>query len=212
MMFSSQKDLAVSALADIMGLHSTGKTSVEVVNGDHRALCALGANWLVRNHKCRAVLVERGGAGNEMPDVIGFHYQDSFLIEAKTSRADFLADKNKSFRVNPETGMGKYRYYICPKGLINPDEVPENWGLLYVSPKGRISKIIEAHEQEYAKDLEYLMLTSALAAPWKLFQHWSKSALEHLFKIRWVSPNTEVDVKMFAARIIANRLEEKDNG
>lgn len=30
-------------------------------------------------------------------------------------------------------GMGEFRYYMAPKGLIPLDEIPKNWGLLEVS-------------------------------------------------------------------------------
>lgn len=207
-MFSGRSDLALSTLKEYMGLHHTGKAWNEPQNNCHTALSALGANWLVRVKKCRAVMVERGGCA-EMPDAIGFSYQESFIVEAKVTRSDFLADAKKSFRQAPETGIGKYRYYICPKGLISPDELPEKWGLLYVSEKGIIRKIKDAEPfPAYNRDSEFLMLTSALATPWKLFQHWNEKALEKLFRMRWISPNTEVDLKLFACRLAVHKMDE----
>ncbi|MCD0261509.1 hypothetical protein [Xanthomonas campestris] len=58
------------------------------------------------------------------------------LIEVKVSRADFLAGARKEHRIKPALGAGKWRYFMCPEGLINVDEVPERWGLLWVSDKG----------------------------------------------------------------------------
>lgn len=177
----------------------------------HKSLSVLGANWLIRVHKCRAVLVERGGSSKEMPDVLGFYGSDSYMIEAKASRADFLADSNKTFRVCPAMGVGRFRYYICPANLISVEELPENWGLLYVSEKGRIRKIKDAEPFPYfARDQEFMILVSALSSPWKLFQHWTESALERLWKINWMSKNMDFDTKQFAARIAANRLEESE--
>ena len=60
----------------------------------------------------------------------------SILVEAKASRSDFLADKNKLFRQYPEQGMGSFRYFICPKELIMPADLPEKWGLVWVDGKG----------------------------------------------------------------------------
>ena len=57
------------------------------------------------------------------------------MIETKITRYDFLADKNKKFRKDPSLGIGKYRYYACPKGLIKIEELPEKWGLIEVLPK-----------------------------------------------------------------------------
>ena len=35
-------------------------------------------------------------------------------------------------RVHPNIGMGQFRYYMVPAGLIAKDEVPAGWGLLWV--------------------------------------------------------------------------------
>lgn len=112
----------------------------------HRELCEIGARFLKRpesanGHGCHFTVIEAACYG-ENPDVFGVRHGihgsgvGTFLLEAKTSRSDFLADKLKPHRLNPETGMGKYRYYICPTDLIKPEELPEKWGLIYVSPKG----------------------------------------------------------------------------
>lgn len=117
----------------------------------HRQLCEIGARFLKRpesanGHGCHFTIIEPSCYG-ENPDVFGVrhgihsHGIGTFLLEAKTSRADFLADRSKPHRLNPELGMGKYRYYICPTGLIKTEELPEKWGLIYVSEKG-ICKVI----------------------------------------------------------------------
>lgn len=118
---------------------------------NHRELCEVGARFLKRpesanGHGCHFTIVEAACYG-ENPDVFGVRHglnrngMGTFLLEAKTSRSDFLVDKNKPHRLNPAQGMGKYRYYICPTGLIKPEELPEKWGLIYVSPKG-ICKVV----------------------------------------------------------------------
>ncbi|TET97711.1 MAG: adenylosuccinate synthase [Candidatus Stahlbacteria bacterium] len=35
--------------------------------------------------------------------------------------------------------LGKYRYYVCPSGLLKPEEIPEGWGLYWVK-NGRFYK------------------------------------------------------------------------
>lgn len=79
-----------------------------------------------------------GGWCDERVDAILFCSDYSYLIETKISRSDFLADAKKTFRKDPTQGIGDYRYYACPEGLIKPDELPEKWGLIYV-PLGRSS-------------------------------------------------------------------------
>lgn len=60
----------------------------------------------------------------------------SIVVEAKISRADFLADRAKSFRLAPHTGIGEYRYFITPEGLVQTDELPDKWGLIEYNGRG----------------------------------------------------------------------------
>ena len=101
----------------------------------HKQLCDRAAHWLQQSKYCRVVLIERnGGCGGEEPDAIGWtSHGFSYLIEIKVSRSDFLADKHKPHRRNPETAMGRVRFYLCPKGMIKPEEMPEGWGLLWAT-------------------------------------------------------------------------------
>lgn len=93
----------------------------------HRALVETARRYLART--CSVVATEINTIG-EAPDAIGWHSSTSSLIEVKASRSDFLADRNKWFRQRPEQGVGVYRYYLAPKGLIRSDELPDRWGLL----------------------------------------------------------------------------------
>ena len=58
------------------------------------------------------------------------------MIEVKVSRADFIADAKKPFRINPDQGIGASRYYCCPEGMIKPEELPNKWGLLWLTDNG----------------------------------------------------------------------------
>ena len=80
----------------------------------------------VRHHSLRAVLRHR-----RSPDVIAWKgFCKSVLVECKVSRADFLADAGKPFRIKPEEGMGCQRFYMAPAGMIRAEELPKHWGLL----------------------------------------------------------------------------------
>lgn len=80
-----------------------------------------------------------------MPDAIGFRaasrLTETVVVEVKCSRADFLADAKKPHRADGE-GMGLYRYFMCPEGLIRPHEVPGRWGLLWVSARGKVTPML----------------------------------------------------------------------
>lgn len=78
----------------------------------------------------------KAGTGTgEQPDAIGFRNGVSCLIECKTSRSDFLADKKKHFRVDPTLGMGDWRFFMSPPGVIDVCDLPEGWGLLHAHEK-----------------------------------------------------------------------------
>jgi hypothetical protein len=66
------------------------------------------------------------------PDAIGWNaHGASILIECKSNKPDFLQDKYKTYR-RDGAGLGNQRYFLTPKGLVKPTEVPEGWGLLEV--------------------------------------------------------------------------------
>jgi hypothetical protein len=96
----------------------------------HASLVRKAVDWL-RRYGCAVVLSEQACINGEMPDAIGWKRAcHSVLVECKVSRADFLADRTKPFRHRPETGVGSERWYLVPRGLVDPDEVPAGWGLL----------------------------------------------------------------------------------
>ena len=71
-------------------------------------------------------------------DLLTVSYNDRTTeYEIKRSRADFFADFKKEEK-HYKTSNGKganYFYFACPVGLIEPDEVPEYAGLVYVTSK-----------------------------------------------------------------------------
>jgi hypothetical protein len=114
----------------------------------HNELVNIAYRWVLNNCSCGVAFKEfHSHAGNgEHPDVIGFGaWEHSVLVEVKVSRSDFLKDRDKSFRKKPELGMGRQRFYICPKDLIKKDELPVGWGLVYVYPDGKARQIVTAY-------------------------------------------------------------------
>ena len=107
----------------------------------HASLVALGVRWLSR--RSSTVFYEFAAYGKETPDIIGWSSGISTLIECKASRADFLRDAKKTVRKKPAAGMGQRRYYLCPPGVINREDLPGKWGLLFVK-KGHITVEREA--------------------------------------------------------------------
>lgn len=101
----------------------------------HSELVEIGYKWCLS--RCGFAFKELATINSENPDVIGFNSGGTFVLEAKTSLSDFHADKKKWFRKNPEEGMGDWRFFICQKGLIDISKLPEGWGLIEVSEKGK---------------------------------------------------------------------------
>ncbi len=121
------------------------KNKRKIDNSRHCELVKISAKWL-KKYGCSVIMSELRTLGaNEIPDAIGWRETVSILIECKTSREDYLTDLDKSFRKNPESGMGNHRFYLCPEGVIKPEELPENWGLLYVI--GKRVKIIKGNDK-----------------------------------------------------------------
>lgn len=112
----------------------------------HRDLCDIAVKWLQRPNSaggpgCHIAVSEcRTGWTGEIPDAIGFRaagFEDgTTVIECKVSRADFLADRRKSHRVSG--GVGNWRYFLAPTGVIQLHELPEGWGLLEVTSRGHV--------------------------------------------------------------------------
>jgi hypothetical protein len=108
----------------------------------HAELVEIAYRWLLKAQGCQFAFKELVTAGYEIPDAIGFRGGGtSILVECKASRADFLGDKKKPHRVNPGMGMGTYRYYLCPTGMIKADELPPGWGLVYVGAQGAARQV-----------------------------------------------------------------------
>ena len=91
----------------------------------HSALVDLAVRWLRSRYRCGIVLSEQACCSGETPDVIAWKARcRSILIECKVSRADFLADRGKPWRVDPQGALGCERFYMAPAGLIAAAELP----------------------------------------------------------------------------------------
>jgi hypothetical protein len=114
----------------------------------HKQLVRIAANWLKNTKKCHLVASEIiVPTISECPDAIGWLSRGwSILVECKASRSDFLADKKKPCR-NELVGLGQQRYYLTPRNLLRPEEVPDRWGLLevreYLGHRGHYVKVLK---------------------------------------------------------------------
>lgn len=112
-------------------------TKKNAMPGDvHQQLVTRGEMWLKRQGFAVVATELVTGGTAEQADVIGFRSNCSAVIEAKASRADFLADGRKPHRI--AGGLGVYRFYLCPPSVIGVEDLPTGWGLLHSAPRGVI--------------------------------------------------------------------------
>lgn len=136
----------------------------------HYELCCEAAKWLRRKKnserytgRWKWVAVELNVVGTENTDVWGYSGDSTVVVEVKTSRADFLKDKNKWWRTDEarDYWVGNYRYYLAPKGIIKEDELPENWGLLEWE-NGEITRVKSATYMKTNSTGELRIMSSIL--------------------------------------------------
>lgn len=101
---------------------------------------------------------------HELPDAIGWNARGgSSVIECKVSRSDFRADLKKPCHKAPEAStLGNFRWYMTPRGLVRPEEVPTGHGLLEITEKKVFIVVKAPRRQSHASSLERSMLAEAL--------------------------------------------------
>lgn len=122
----------------------------------HKDLIPIAAKWLAAKHP--VVITELATLGEE-PDAIGWQSGYSTLIECKATRSDFLSDRDKSFRRGYIPGIGAYRYYLAPAGIIGVSDLPPQWGLLEVTgQRVRLMKHSESfHDVNHGQEIRILL-------------------------------------------------------
>lgn len=93
----------------------------------HSDLVRRAARWLCNTRRCSLVFIvcdpETKQQSWEIPDTIGFFPDGkSVVVDAKASRADFLADRRKPSRIAAADGgprLGDERWYLTPPGVID---------------------------------------------------------------------------------------------
>jgi hypothetical protein len=68
------------------------------------------------------------------------------LVECKLTRSDFVADRAKPFRENPEVALGCERWYLTPAGLLSTEDLPPHWGMLELRA-GKLHAAVRANRR-----------------------------------------------------------------
>lgn len=122
----------------------------------HAELVERAVRWLRGTQQCGLVLSEFVAGGcREVPDAIGWKYGGrwSVLVECKTSVNDFYAEAGKPGRRSEDLygGIGRERYYMAEKGVLDAERVRKNrpgWGLLEIAGK-RVRVTLKAIPFDY---------------------------------------------------------------
>ena len=103
--------------------------------------------------------------------------------EIKVSRSDFRADFKKEAKheqlVTRSTRCPNYFYYVCPRGMLLPTEVPEYAGLIHIDRLGGLrtikkapllhkAKLPEKTVRRYWRNMNFRLWREVYAPPgWK---------------------------------------------
>lgn len=109
----------------------------------HNDLVVHAARW-TKSIGFSVVLTELKAVSDtgEIPDVLAFRNGVSLLAECKCSYADFMADGKKEFRFLPGMGVGDWRFYFAPSGVIPESKLPEGWGLVELTEAGVVMRAL----------------------------------------------------------------------
>lgn len=147
----------------------------------HSELCERAIAWLEGSRRCTVVLCGNAST-REIPDAIGWRTgyvkHGSVVIECKTSRSDFMKDKNKylvwrsprrsweipfrTARMSKEEAdaggyllerlpcMGSYRYFLSRPEIISPEDVRKHYPDhgLLHAMGGRCREVLEAPKRK----------------------------------------------------------------
>lgn len=95
-------------------------------------------------------------------DVVGINMKrkEIRIVEAKASKADYIRDKKL---LNLDYSYYKhcnYFYIICPKHVLELDDVPKEYGLLWVDFDDNDKIIIKRNPKKYTGRLKTMFSTS----------------------------------------------------
>ncbi|PWK05259.1 MmcB family DNA repair protein [Tumebacillus permanentifrigoris] len=141
---------------------------VEALRNRHKPQSTMSAEWAVLSElrvstginikKLKQNLQQRIDvwAINCFPSK-GFH---RIAYEIKVSRADFLHEIKHPEKRQRALELSHQFYFVVPKGLVKPEEIPEECGLMYVDDKLRTRIVKEAPIRENTAPPDWGFLAS----------------------------------------------------
>lgn len=72
----------------------------------------------------------------------------SVAVEVKVSRSDFMRELEDPTKRQPWEGLVSETWFAVPCGLVQPDEVPEGWGLLERLSNGKLRRKVLPQQRQ----------------------------------------------------------------
>jgi hypothetical protein len=130
----------------------------------HTEIVMRAVRWL-RSRGYHAVLAEPTAVGgHEIPDANGWTDGGySVMVEAKTTRADFLKDRDKPIRNRPMAEqLGNERWFMTPRRMLLRSELPPGWGLVEVTDQKAFVVLTAPSHRVKAQRLELSLIADCL--------------------------------------------------
>lgn len=127
----------------------------------HKKLKAVGMKFV--KEKCVDIAVREVKYKNmrSVADVVGINLKrkEVRILEAKATRADYIRDKKLMDLDKSYYKHCNYFYIICPKDVLQLDDVPKEYGLLWVD-LDTLEIEIKRNPRKYTGRLKTLFNTS----------------------------------------------------
>ena len=128
----------------------------------HKKLKAIGMSFLktkVTDVVAREVVYKNM---RSVADVVGINIKrrEIRIIEIKATRADYIRDKKLLDLDSSYYKHCHYFYIMCPKDIIQLDDVPKEYGLIWVDFENENEIIIKRSPKKYTSRLKTMYDTS----------------------------------------------------
>lgn len=126
----------------------------------HKKLKDIGMIWL--RTRCIDLVSKEVKYKNmrSIADVVGINYKrkEVRIIECKASREDYFRDKKLMDLTQSYYMHCQYFYILCPENILNINDVPKEYGLLWLMPNNEI--IVKRNPTKYTGKTKTQLQTS----------------------------------------------------
>ena len=122
-----------------------------------------------------------------------------YAFEIKISRQDMMHELNHPKKRQWSFDMSNEFWFVCAPGIVKPDEIPENCGLLVVSKNGRMLRSLKRAQWREVDDLKMHQAASIIRAASRM-QKYPETLI-------WLRAGEEINIEEIDQIIRARRSE-----